>query len=270
VPRTGIVDSRQVVTWRHYPDGGSLVAIGPDLTLDYITDESGVRLDEGAELALVAEFPRLTTVSLFAGPRRARLLPDEVPGIAQSLDFDASRIGAKFATSFDLGALQVEVTRGQRINLVPPAGLVPSQGRFREATLTLGLRPSSSLTNENRLLYTRLDAEASSARVFEQTVARSKWSYYFTPEWSLRFIAQYQRTRANEAETRLGDDEGANFDLLMAWQPTPTRALFVGGNTDFALPAGGDESRASFPERLDRRSAGVYVKFSWSFDLGAR
>ncbi len=268
VPRTGIIDSHQLASWRHYPKGSAFVAFGPDLTLDYVTDASGVRLDQGAELALVAEFAQLTTVSLFGGPRRARLLPEEFPGIAQALDFDASRVGARFATSFEYGALELELSRGLRINLVPLEGALPNQGRFQEATFTLGLRPSSSLTNENKVLYARLDDDASGVRVFEQIVARSKWSYYFTPEWSLRFIAQYQRTRANEVASRLEDDEGANLDVLMAWQPTPTRALYVGANTDYDVPLDDVQDSAGFPDRLERRAASVYVKFSWSFALG--
>lgn len=273
VTRTGIVDSHQLVTWRHYPQRSALVAIGPDLQADYVTDESGVRLDKAAELALVAEFPRLTTVSLFGGPRRSRLLPGDLPDVVQTLDFDSGRVGAKVATSFARGAVELELSRGRRINLVPPDGEPPGQGRFREASLTLGVRPSSSLTNENKVLYTRLDSDTDE-RVFEQILARSKWSFYLTPDWSIRLIAQYERTRANEAASRLEDDEGANIDLLMAWQATPTRAVYFGANSDYqARVADVDGSvdslrAAGFPDRLERRAASVYVKFSWLFDLG--
>jgi len=267
VTRHGIFDARQFTTWRHYPADSRLVGVGPDLEVEYVSDESGRRLDTVAELALVAEFARLTTVAVFGGPRQTRLQPADFPGLAQALDFGSSRAGARFETSFAFGSVALEVTRGRRINLVPPEGALPTQGRFREATLTLGLRPSSVLTNENRILYTRFDEDRGS-RVFEQALARSKWSYYFTPEWSLRFIAQYQRTRANEAASRLEDDEGANLDLLMAWQPTPTRALYVGGNTDYEANVGDTGTQRTFPDRLQRRVASLYVKFSWSFDLG--
>lgn len=267
VPRRGIHDSRQSLTWRHQPARGPATSLGADLTLDYVTDTRGLRLDRGGELAVLAEFPRQGLLAVFAGPRDERLLPGEFPGLPAARDYRAGHRGAQIRFSIGPAAIGLRHATGDRINIVPPAGQAPSQGRFREASFDLSLRPGERLTNDNRVLYTRL-ADSRGNRVFDTLIVRSKWNWYLTPDWSLRLIGQYRRTRGDPALTRLADDEGANLDLLLAWQPSPTRAWFIGFNTDYAafddMPGG----RPTGDGTLAQRARSVYGKFVWSFDFG--
>lgn len=270
VPRRGIHDTRQTLGWRHHPARGPLTALGPDLALEYVTDPRGMRLDRGAELALVAEFPRQGLLSVFASPRDERLAPDEFPVLAAPRDYAAGYRGLRAGFSAGPGAFGLRYASGDRIDFVPPAGEAPRQGRFRELSLDASLRPGELLTNDNTLLYSRLARRDGGARVFDTLLVRSKWYWHFAPDWSLRLIGQYRRTRVAAALTRLPADEGANLDLLLAWQPSPQRAWFLGINTDH--DAFDDDAGDPFDPRrrhgLRQRARSIYTKFSWSFDFG--
>src|ERR1700680_4034817 len=49
--------------------------------------------------------------------------------------------------------------------------------------------------------------------VFNNPIVRSKWNYQFTPEFSLRFIAQYNGVLTNPAYSSLQPTKNMNFDV---------------------------------------------------------
>ena len=53
-------------------------------------------------------------------------------------------------------------------------------------------------------ILTRLDDSTSGDEVFTNDIASMRWSYQFTPRFTLRLITNYEKTRTNPDRTRLG------------------------------------------------------------------
>jgi predicted porin len=68
--------------------------------------------------------------------------------------------------------------------------------------------------------------------VVNSDIVRSKWNYQFTPQFSLRFIAQYNGLLTNPNFSSLQTTKNMNFDVLFTYLLHPGTAVYVGYNSN--------------------------------------
>ena len=128
-------------------------------------------------------------------------------------------------------------------------------------------RPIDRLQVRNTYFLTELQNRNSDTKIFTNEIFRSNWNYQFTKEWSLRFIAQYDKTDAGPA-TRLTDDENLNFDLLLRYVINPWSAFYIGYNTNqsnFDIVEMEGERELVVANDLRQDGDQVFIKFSCLF-----
>jgi hypothetical protein len=162
--------------------------------------------------------------------------------------------------------VNLQYNRGTALNLVPPAGTLPSVADTSKLDVSLLWRPMQRLRVDNTYLNSRLDTKAGIA-VFQNRIVRSSWNYQFTKEISLRLIAQHEKTDAGPA-TRLADSRNLNFDVLLRYVINPLSAFYVGYNRnarnfEIIETAMGRELVAA--DALTKDGEQVFVKLSYLF-----
>jgi len=156
---------------------------------------------------------------------------------------------------------------GTTLNLVPPSGALPNIADTTRFSFDMLWRPIDRLRISNTYFHTELENEAGGADIFTNEIFRSNWNYQFTKEWSLRFIAQYDKTDAGPA-SRLIDDENLNFDLLLRYVINPWSAFYFGYNTNqsnFDIVEMEDQREVVVSNDLRRDGDQIFVKFSYLF-----
>lgn len=275
VPRTDIRDLHQEVSYRWRPEGRALVAFGPSVFVQRITDQSGVRLDRRAQASFEWEFRRRTSFEIEYVAGRERLRPQDLPPGSPStaaLDFEVDSLVVEASSSFVRWLeASVEVGSGRTINFVPVAGTDPTPADrlfvAGETSFRLGRRHRLS----GRWLHTALEDAATGAEVFTNDIGRVRWDWQFTTRLSLRTIVQYDRTTANPALTRLERRESLNGDVLATWLLNPWTAVYLGYTGNWANleivdgPGGPEVERTEDGLLHDARQ--VFLKVSWLFGL---
>jgi hypothetical protein len=118
---------------------------------------------------------------------------------------------------------------------------------------------------DTNYLLTEVDDRGGAGRIFDNQIVRTRWNYQFTKEWSLRFIAQHEKTRASPL-TSLVDDENLNFDVLGRYVINPWSALYIGYNTNssnYQLVDSGQGTEIVATDDLARDGEQLFVKFSY-------
>ena len=115
--------------------------------------------------------------------------------------------------------------------------------------------------------------------VFNNHIVRSKWNYQFNPEFSLRFIAQYNGVLANPTYSSLQTTKNMNFDVLFTYLLHPGTAVYVGYNSNLenvdpnlcVHMAGSEQCDPNgsgllrSPSRLTNDGRQLFVKISYLF-----
>jgi hypothetical protein len=162
-------------------------------------------------------------------------------------------------------AFQVDYSQGAQIDIVPPAGQLPSLANVSTASVSLVVRPEHRLRMENTYLLDRLTNRATGASIFNNDIFRSTCIYQVNQKLSFRVIPQYTTVLANPAATSLSTTKTFNADFLITYLVNPFTALYIGYNRNMdnleLLPA---------YELLRTRGLATdgkqfFVKFSYSF-----
>jgi hypothetical protein len=269
VPRTGIRDAHQQLSYDFRPEGPRLVSFGPTVFTTYSTDQNGTRLDEGLRFQFDFEFRRQTDFGFFTYQGRERLPTADLPEpqlAPDGLDFDASHYGFFFNTRF-IESVQgnLSFTIGDGINLSPPAGENPIPGEEVTLGLDLTLRLGRQLRIDNRYLLTRLDDDATGARVFLNQIFRTTWNYQFTKRLTLRAIIDFRSTRADDELTTLETRRNVNGDLLLAYLVNPWTAIYAGYNSNHATDDALRGTSEGASGELVNDSRELFVKASYLY-----
>ncbi len=194
--------------------------------------------------------------------------PSMPPVFLDSLDFDRRNVEIGFSTRFiDPVNLELRLSQGRAINLVPPPDQPPTTADENRGNLQLTLRPGARARIETRYLFTRLTDRASDRRILSNQIVRTRFDWQFDPRLSLRTILQYERTATEPALTRLETTKNLNADLLLTYLVNPWTALYVGYNTNYQNlelvrdPMGDRLVRTDDDFLNDGRQ--VFVKFSY-------
>ena len=207
-----------------------------------------------------------TELSLTYEEVQERLRPRDFPGLLDNRDFAQHRLRVAFETRmFATVGFNVELSRGDTINLAPAPGFGPELADSYYAEFGLLWRPLGRLRHDLTYFYTQLDDPGGAGEVFADHILRSRWNYQFTRELSLRLIAQHEATDPGPL-TSLTQDENLNFDLLVRYVINPWSALYAGFNTNssnFALVDTELGTEMVRTNELQRDGKQLFVKFSY-------
>jgi hypothetical protein len=270
VPRRDYREFHQQVSYRLWPEGKHLISWGPSLYYQWIEDFDGLRLDWRVNPSLQWSFRRQTDFRVFYAEGAERLRPQDFPGLTEDIDFDRSEygfiFGTRFINAFNMG---LDVEKGEVVNFVPPDGELPTQADATIFNVDFTVRPTRRLRGDLLYLFNRLDESAGGERIFDNEIARMRWTYQFTPRITLRLILENQKIDANPARTRLEDSEDLFGDVLLTYLVNPWTAAYVGYTEQYAdqilFRGPGGPIITPTPGNLNLDARQFFVKFSYLF-----
>ena len=229
--RPNVRSLRQHADYRFRREGKYLISWGPTLLTNGIWDHQHNRLHRFYDLGVGWELSRETHLELFQIGDRELLRPGDIPAQVGTQDFSHHRSGMFVSTNYlSWVSLETEYSQGTGINLLPRAGQEPDLVDLTRVNLSVTLRPSTSVRNENAYLLERLLDRSSAASVFNNHILRSRWDWQFNRRLSLRFILQYETVLSNPDLTSLESSKNLNGDFLLTYLVNPWTALYVGYN----------------------------------------
>lgn len=162
---------------------------------------------------------------------------DRVQGVGVRGRFDSFNVSTEWwqwltiSETLDFGVVP---------NFQPPPSRRPEAADALIATLDLQLRPTPPFQLGLSYLYNRLrtrpgaERDEGTAAIFDHHVARSRISYQFTRELSLRAIVDYDGFLSNPARVSTARRKRLGVDVLLTYLVRPGTACHVGYADAFA------------------------------------
>jgi hypothetical protein len=163
---------------------------------------------------------------------------------------------------------------GPEINYHPAAGLRPFLADQARVESTATVKPLSALRIDETYLFTRLTARSSAAatppgtRIVANHIWRTRASYQFTREWSLRAILDYNAVLPDRGLIALTNDKRFAADLLVTYLVNPWTAIYVGYNDGYenlAFDPGTRDGLRRIDRGLNSTGRQLFVKASYLF-----
>ena len=250
-----------------YPEDSSLNSWGIATMMVYLNDQHGVRTYVHVEPSVNLRVAT-SNAGLSWSDRTEILRPQDFAGIITNQVYDTDTWRFNYSnTSMQTLTFGGSYQAGTTINRVPLRGLLPSVADTNRLDIDVLWRPLDRLRVSNTYLRTELESKNGGSKIFSNEILRSNWNYQFTPELSLRFIAQHEETDAGPA-TRLIDDQNLNFDLLLRYVINPWSAFYVGYNSNqsnFDIIEVEGERELVVTSDLRQDGDQFFVKFSYLF-----
>jgi hypothetical protein len=214
VPRTDFRQVRPFVRYTWFPENSRLVSIRPELSSRAIWDHAGVLQDWEVNGEFQVTLRGQTWVEL----EHAQLM-ERFAGV----DFRKHGTSAAFGTAWVKWLeLSAGIGRGREINFFPARGLAPFLADATQSEVQVTLKPMPPLRLDGTYLFTRL------AGVLDNHIARTRASYQFTRELSLRAIVDYASLRPEVASVDVEDTRRFTADVLVSYLVNPWTAIHVG------------------------------------------
>jgi hypothetical protein len=270
IPRVDIRQISQFASYRWRPKKGRVVSFGPNsfTTLDW--DRKGRIQDWRQNIAFQTEFKGQT----FLFVRRAEYFE-----LFQNLGFREHSNTVQFSTQWvNWLSVNLGFDNGMGVNYFPGSNLAPFPAASLDANAGVTFRPNSKMRFDQTYFYTRLGTRNgflppghfAESSIFNNHIFRSKLTYQFTRELSLRAILDYNAVLANTDLIALDRSKRLTGDLLLTYLINPGTALYV-GYTDSRenllldpLATGGLRRIGSPTTPIGRQ---VFVKVSYLFRL---
>ena len=203
------------------PEKSALVSYGPHIVASVIWDHSGKLTDWQVYPSLMFELTRYTSIFISHSESYERFA---------GIGFRKSSNGIEFRTEWLKWLhLSGDVNKGDQINYYPAPGLRPFAAKSFAGSFTVDFLPSAQLHLSEMYLYTRLAANQSPhATIFNNHILRSRASYQFTREFSLRAIVDYNSVLPNSSLAFLERTKRLGFDFLLTYMLNPGTALHLG------------------------------------------
>jgi hypothetical protein len=231
---------------KFYVEGKHLLYHGPSLLTRNIWDHNGLRIEYFANANYRWVFNNRNSFGVYSNYGRERLRPADYSQLTANIDVPHSQFGF-FANSdyFNWMTLNLEANIGRDTNYdpvecgstlgdCPVVALPPGPGKSRFTQFSATFRPGRGLTVENTFFYYSLRDVRSNLNILNNYIARSKWNYQFTRDFSLRVIGQYNGNITNSAFTSVQNARNFNADVLFTYMIHPGTAIYVGYNSDLA------------------------------------
>ena len=221
----------QLAIYRFRPEGKYLIAWGPNAFINPVWDHRGTRLNMYQDYSLSWELTGQTMFELYFIHDRELLRPKDFATLPANRMYSHHRGGVSFETSvLKQFTLKGIFSQGSQINYVPRNGQEPVLAELTRSNINMTLWPSKPLRVENTYFLERLTNRATGASIFNNHIIRSKVTWQFNRELSLRVILQYDTILANPALTSLQTTKNLNADFLFTYLVNPFTALYVGYN----------------------------------------
>jgi hypothetical protein len=233
ITRSDVREWENEIGYTWFPKGGALLSWGPGFEASVNWDREGRVQDWRLNPEVELEFPRSTNV--FVG---LDWTYERFAGIG----FDKRGVFGHFDTEW-LKWLSVSLgfSRGRGINYYPAAGLPPFLAEGSEVEAGVTLRPLPGFRIEQAYIHNRLDTGSFSpaglpgtGNIFRLHLLRTKGTYQFTREFSLRAILDYNGLTPSPALVALDRDRRLTGDLLLTYLVNPGTALYVGYTDAYA------------------------------------
>jgi len=231
---------------KFYVEGKHLLFHGPSIFTRNIWDHNGLRIEYFANTNYRWVFNNRNSFGVYTNYGRERLRPADYSQLTGNIDIPHSQVGF-FANSdyFNWMTLSLEANVGRDTNYdpvecgptlgnCPVVALPPGPGKSRFTQFSATFRPGRRLTVENTFFYYSLRDVRSNLNILNNYIARSKWNYQFTRDFSLRVIGQYNGNITNQAFTSVQNARSFNADVLFTYMIHPGTAIYVGYNSDLA------------------------------------
>jgi hypothetical protein len=230
----GYITRVDIREWKHTagyiwrPRASALVSFGPGLTEEVVWNRQGLVRDWSA------------TPYFEFGMRRATYFQiGFMQGFELYRDIGFRKRGAyaAFTTQwYRWLALTAQYSASRGINYYPAQGLPPFPGRSSMFYGALTLHATRRLRFDETYNYSRLEARRewlpdpsiAPGAAFVNHILRSKASYQFTREFSLRAIVDYNAVLANPSMVATERSKKAGVDILFTYLLHPGTAVYIG------------------------------------------
>jgi hypothetical protein len=231
---------------KFYVEGKHLLFHGPSLYTRNIWDHNGLRVEYFANTNYRWVFNNRNNFGVYANYGRERLRPLDYSQLTANIDIPHDQVGFFFNSDyFNWMTLALEANIGRDTNYdpvecgstlgdCPVVALPPGPGKARFTQFSATFRPGRGLTVENTFFYYALRDLQTNRNIINNYIARSKWNYQFTRDFSLRVIGQYNGNVTNPAFTSVQNARNFNADVLFTYLIHPGTAIYVGYNSDLA------------------------------------
>ncbi len=257
----------QRVNFNFYPENSSINRWNANLFGVYIDDIGGDKIYTQLGPGFGLNFDT-NIFSVSYTDYSETLRPKDFAGIITNRVYKYDDVQFNYSNnSLNTLSFDFSYRKGTALNLVPPAGTLPSIADSSRTSFDMLWRPIDRLRISNTYFHTELETKSGGTDIFSNDIIRSNWNYQFTKEWSLRFIAQYDETDAGPA-SRLSDDENLNFDLLLRYVINPWSAFYVGYNSNqsnFDIVEMEGERELVVANDLRKDGDQIFMKFSYLF-----
>ncbi len=257
----------QRVNFNFYPENSSINRWNANLLGVYINDIGGDKIYAQWGPGFGINFDT-NIFSINYTDYSETLRAKDFPGIITNRVYQYDDLQLEYTnTSLNTLSFSANFRSGTTLNLVPPRGTLPGIADTARFSIDMLWRPIDRLRISNTYFHTELETERGGIDIFSNDIFRSNWNYQFTKEWSLRFIAQYDETKAGPA-SRLTDDENLNFDLLLRYVINPWSAFYIGYNSNqsnFDIVEMEGERELVVANDLKNDGDQIFMKFSYLF-----
>jgi hypothetical protein len=232
VPRVNIRQLEQFARIQFHPKSKVLLSYGPRLYLRGNFDHSNVQQDWNVNPGFNLEFTRATYFGFGYSEDFERF---------NNINFRKRGWGWGGHTEYFKRAIfDWNYNRGIRVNYDPAENLSAFRGDGVDANMQMTIRPTSRLKIEEIYYYTHLATRNDSfagwatapvsrpTTVFVNHLLRSRTTYQFTRELSLRFIVDYDATLQNPELINQDRQKRVTGDILLTYLLHPGTALYIG------------------------------------------
>ena len=280
VPRT---DQRAINQYFHFywrPEGKHLILHGIEENTTQMWDHHGLTVQQIASIDYVFGFRRNVIMAPVYFYQSDTLRPVDFSGLPGNREIAQKGVGLVFRGSpWRVFSWNTRLFHGGIPVVVPVDGQLPYTGDETLLTQTIGIKPTARLQIDNTYILDHVVNGRLRHAVFNNHIIRSKWNYQFTPEFSLRFIAQYNGLLSNPNLSSLQTVKNMNFDVLFTYLLHPGTAVYVGYNSNLEnvdpslcmrLPGSGQcdpngPGLLRSPDRLTNDGRLLFIKISYLF-----
>ena len=221
IQRVNIRQAQQNVSRRFHPKSKKILSWSPQLYMSGDFDHRNVQQDWSVREQLNVEMPRTTFIGFGH---------TEIFERFNNINFRRNDNSGGFHTEyFKRATFDAGYSKGTRINYDVVSNLPAFLGNGSEFQASVTLRPFSRLKLDEIYYLTRLyTAGPQPEVVFINHLARSRATYQFTRELSLRLILDYNGVLQNPALISLDRQKRVTGDVLLTYLLHPGTAFYIG------------------------------------------
>jgi len=263
VPRADERVLTQVASYTSYEVGRWFRDVKAELLFDKAWDWRGTDLFAHVNPTLTLDFRDPTTVSLYQQLSSDTLRPGDYAALPTAATYREHLSGVSVSSRhFRQVGITAMLEVGRWINYVPPVGRAPDLAEGIHGQLIVTVRPVGPLQIANTYLLDQSAAPYNAGTMFSSNVFRSKWSWQFSREWSLRVIGQYNSLVANPSLTSQPAARSINADVLATYLVHPGTAFYIGYASDSRRPFPLDRGTGA-ADRFGNDGRQLFVKVSY-------